>query len=50
MLPGLNHLFQQCQTGSPTEYANIEQTISPAALKTISEWILARTTRKKANG
>lgn len=38
-LPGLNHLFQECKTGSPTEYGEIEQTISPLALETISSWI-----------
>jgi fermentation-respiration switch protein FrsA (DUF1100 family) len=38
-LSGLNHLFQECQTGSPNEYGNIEQTISPSALTTICEWI-----------
>ena len=41
VLPGLNHLLQECKTGSPSEYAGIEQTIAPAALKTISDWILA---------
>lgn len=40
-LPGLNHLFQECTTGSPTEYANIEQTMSPVALNEISTWILS---------
>ena len=40
MLPGLNHLFQESETGSPTEYAAIEQTFSPMALKEISNWIL----------
>ena len=39
-LPGLNHLFQECKTGSPDEYAKIEQTFSPIALKEISDWIL----------
>jgi len=38
-LPGLNHLFQECTTGLPKEYSEIAQTISPVALKTISEWI-----------
>lgn len=27
-LPNLNHLFQECTTGSPAEYATIEQTFS----------------------
>jgi len=39
-LPGLNHLFQAAQTGLPSEYARIEETISPVALKIISDWIL----------
>ena len=38
-LPGLNHLFQECKTGLPAEYATIEQTISPVALETIAKWI-----------
>ena len=39
-LPGMNHLFQHCPTGSPTEYGAIEETISPEALNTISAWVL----------
>ncbi len=39
-LPNLNHLFQESTTGSPTEYAEIEQTFSPVALNLISDWIL----------
>jgi pimeloyl-ACP methyl ester carboxylesterase len=39
-LPGLNHLFQACQTGSPAEYGRIEQTIDPSALELIADWIL----------
>jgi uncharacterized protein len=42
-LPQLNHLFQTSQTGLPTEYGEIEETISPIVLKTISDWILKRT-------
>jgi uncharacterized protein len=38
-LPGLNHLFQECKTGAPAEYASIEQTISPVALETLTGWI-----------
>jgi len=41
-LPGLNHLFQQCKTGSPNEYAAIEQTFSTEALKIMSDWMLKR--------
>ncbi len=39
-LPNLNHLFQECKTGSPTEYTQIEQTFSPSALVEISQWVL----------
>ncbi len=42
-LPGLNHLFQTCGTGAGSEYIKIEETMSPLALQTISEWILAKT-------
>jgi len=39
-LPGLNHLFQTAKTGSPAEYAEIEETISPVALDKMASWIL----------
>jgi pimeloyl-ACP methyl ester carboxylesterase len=39
VLPGLNHLFQECTTGLPAEYATIEQTFSPVALEEILQWI-----------
>jgi pimeloyl-ACP methyl ester carboxylesterase len=39
----LNHLFQECETGSPSEYATIEQTFSPITLDEITKWILAQT-------
>ncbi|HVG43476.1 MAG TPA: alpha/beta fold hydrolase [Longimicrobium sp.] len=41
-LPGLNHLFQTTTTGAPTEYAQIEETMSPAVLNAVSTWILER--------
>jgi len=41
-LSKLNHAFQTCATGAMAEYATIEETISPIALKTISDWILAQ--------
>jgi uncharacterized protein len=41
-LPGLNHLFQTAKTGSPSEYAQIEETMSPVALEKIAGWILKR--------
>lgn len=39
-LEGLNHLFQESETGLPTEYQQIEQTFSPQALDIIARWIL----------
>jgi uncharacterized protein len=42
-LPGLNHLFQECPTGAPSNYGEIEQTISPIALKEITSWLKAQT-------
>jgi pimeloyl-ACP methyl ester carboxylesterase len=41
-LPRLNHLFQTATTGAVSEYGQIEETMSPRALETISSWILAR--------
>lgn len=38
-LANLNHLFQTCETGSPNEYAQIEQTFSPVALEVVLNWI-----------
>lgn len=38
-LKGLNHLFQQCTICNVKEYAVLTETISPAALRTISEWL-----------
>ncbi len=40
LLPGLNHLFQKADTGSPMEYSKIEETISPEALEVIGNWIV----------
>ena len=37
--PNLNHLFQTATTGSPSEYATIEETIAPVVLTTIATWI-----------
>ena len=38
-LEGLNHLFQECSTGSPMEYGQIEQTMSPQVPEIIAKWI-----------
>lgn len=42
-LPGLNHLFQTARTGSPNEYGQIEETMSPVALEKVAGWILKQT-------
>ena len=42
LLPGLNHLFQTCKTGAVSEYAQIEETMAPLALKVIGDWVVAR--------
>jgi pimeloyl-ACP methyl ester carboxylesterase len=38
-LPGLNHLFQHCNSCTGQEYAQLEETFSPEALSIISSWI-----------
>lgn len=39
-LPNINHLFQSAITGSPIEYQQIEETISPIVLVIIKDWIV----------
>ena len=36
---GVNHLFQHCTTGNVVEYQQIEETIAPEVLQTITGWI-----------
>jgi pimeloyl-ACP methyl ester carboxylesterase len=38
-MPNLNHFFQHAKTGKMTEYATIEETISPEVLSIMSKWI-----------
>ncbi|GAB3193858.1 pimeloyl-ACP methyl ester carboxylesterase [Pontibacter aydingkolensis] len=38
-MPGLNHLFQTANTGGPAEYGQLEETLAPAALETMGNWI-----------
>lgn len=40
-LPELNHLLQHAKTGAVSEYATIEETIAPEALRKICDWIVA---------
>ncbi|MGB5167090.1 MAG: alpha/beta hydrolase [Acidimicrobiia bacterium] len=39
-LRGLNHLFQNAETGAVSEYTRIEETFSPEAIDLITAWIL----------
>ncbi|WP_300669322.1 alpha/beta fold hydrolase [Soonwooa sp.] len=39
-IAGVNHLFQTATTGSPDEYGEITETISPKVLDIASSWIL----------
>lgn len=36
---GMNHLFQRCETGAPSEYASIPTTIEESVLDDICKWI-----------
>lgn len=42
-LPGMNHLLQDAKTGAPSEYNDIEETMSPTALKIITDWLTTNT-------
>lgn len=46
-LPGMNHLLQDAKTGAPSEYDDIEETISPAALKLITDWLGEKTLTRR---
>jgi len=46
-LSGHNHLFQRAKTGAISEYVRIEETISPVALETVTQWILSQTQKNK---
>ena len=38
-IEGVNHLFQHCQTGSPNEYRDIDETFAPEVLEKLIQWI-----------
>jgi len=42
VIPGVNHLFQLTQTGSPAEYGNLPKEFAPGVLDTISGWLQKR--------
>lgn len=43
VLEGLNHLFQHAETGLPSEYGTIDQTLAPEAMEAVADWILGVT-------
>jgi fermentation-respiration switch protein FrsA (DUF1100 family) len=45
-LEGLNHLFQEAESGAPSEYLQIEQTIAPVALNELLKAIEEFSERK----
>ncbi len=51
-LPSMNHLLQDAKTGAPNEYNDIEETTSPTALKTITDWLnkIVQTHRNETAG
>jgi pimeloyl-ACP methyl ester carboxylesterase len=42
VIEGVNHLFQHCNTGNPSEYKDIEETFAPEALEIIVTWMKNR--------
>ena len=46
VLSGLNHMFQECETGYADEYGLIEQTLSPAFLEQVAKWLGEQVERK----
>ena len=47
VMPDLNHFFQTAETGAPSEYAEIEETISPKVLELLAQWVLQHTNEDK---
>lgn len=45
VVPGVNHLFQECETGGVGEYVEIETTIDESVLARIVDFVVARTAR-----
>ena len=42
VIEGVNHLFQHCNTGNPSEYKDIEETFAPEVLEIIVTWMKKR--------
>ena len=39
IFPGLNHMFQQADSGGTDEYGQISETLNPALLTTVHDWL-----------
>lgn len=39
VLSGLNHLGQKCDSGMPTLYQSIDETVNPTLINTMTEWL-----------
>lgn len=46
-LPDLNHLFQHAKTGLVAEYGQIDETMAPVLLETVTNWIRQHTGLEK---
>ncbi len=46
VFPTANHLFQEAQTGSPTEYGALDKAFVADFLETITQWIQAHSQTK----
>jgi pimeloyl-ACP methyl ester carboxylesterase len=42
-LPGINHMFQHAETGSPKEFAQIEETVAPEVVSLMKSWVAKHT-------
>jgi pimeloyl-ACP methyl ester carboxylesterase len=42
-LPGINHMFQHAKTGSPKEFAEIEETVAPEVVSLMESWVAKHT-------
>ncbi|MEM9954617.1 MAG: alpha/beta hydrolase [Chloroflexota bacterium] len=40
VIEGMNHIFQEAETGALSEYGTLEQVVMPELLETLAEWIL----------
>jgi pimeloyl-ACP methyl ester carboxylesterase len=45
VLPKVNHLFQTSETGAPSEYGTIEETMSPEVMDRLTKWLSQFTSR-----